>query len=117
MELNCTDLEDGIRRIDLDGRLDIEGTGEVALRFMSLVSTARRLVVVDLSGVTFLASLAISTLIQAARTAKLRGGRLVLMAPRSNVEKVLTTMRVADLFPVCADLESARAALRSDGAA
>ena len=113
MELSCHDLEDGIRRIGLTGRLDIEGANEIALRFLSLVSAARHLVVVDLSGVGFLSSIGLSTLVQAARSAKLRGGGLVLMAPRQNVEKVLTSTHIAEFIPVCADFESARAVLQS----
>jgi anti-sigma B factor antagonist len=111
MQLTCIDLSDGIRQIHLAGRLDIEGACAIDLKLSTLVATGARLVVVDLSDVDFMASLGLSTLVQAAKAANLRGGKLVMMAPQPNVAKVLVSTRVAERIPVCPDLAQARIAL------
>jgi anti-anti-sigma factor len=113
MDLTCTDLADGVRRIDLKGRMDIEGAGGIDLRFNALVVSGKHFVAVDLSGVEFMASLGLSVLVQAAKAVALRGGGLVLVSPRPNVAKVLTSTRIAERIPVCEDMDQARAALRS----
>ncbi len=116
MDLVCTDLPDGVRRIDLKGRMDIEGANSVEPRFSALVVTGKHFVAVDLSDVEFVASLGLSVLVQAAKAVALRGGGLVLVNPRPNVAKVLTSTRIAERIAVCADMEQARSALRSLGA-
>jgi len=112
MELTYSDFEDGVRKIDLVGRLDLEGANEIDLRFTALTSAARMLTIVDLAGVEFLASIGIATLVRNARSARLREGNLVLINPRPNVAQVLTSTKIDSLLPVCATLEEARAAVR-----
>ena len=112
MTLTCSDLPDGIRKIDLAGRLDVEGADAIDLKFTVLTSSDRTLSVVDLSGVEFLASIGISTLVRAAKAAKLRHGNLVLLSPRPNVAAVLATTRIDQVIPVCQTLEEARTVLK-----
>ena len=113
MNLVCSDLPDGVRKIDLIGRMDIDGTNAVDLRLISLVATNKYDVIVDLSALEFIASLGLSVLVQAAKTASLRGGSLALLKPRPNVRKVLVSTRIAERIPVYEELEQARAALPS----
>ena len=72
MELIYNDLEDGVRKIDISGRFDIEGAGAIDLRFTALTSTAQTFVIVDLAGVEFLASIGIATLVRNAKAVRLR---------------------------------------------
>ncbi len=109
MELRYSDLGDGVRKIDLAGRLDLEGANAIDLRFTTLTTIGRTFTVVDLSGVEFIASIGIATLVRNARTAKLHGGNLVLLSPQPNVAQVLTSMKIDQLLPVCATLDEARA--------
>ena len=64
MELISTDLPDGIRKIDLTGRLDLEGADAIDLKLTVLVSTQRTFAIVDLGQVEFLASIGIATLVR-----------------------------------------------------
>ena len=66
---------------------------------------------VDLSEVTFLASMGIRMLIAAARTIDRRGKRLVLIAPRPLVDQALRHSSIDDIIPVAPDLEGALALL------
>jgi anti-sigma B factor antagonist len=112
MTLTSTDLPDGIRKIDLIGRLDLEGANAIDLKFTVLTSTDQTLSVVDLSGVDFLASIGISTLVRGAKAAKLRRGNLVLLSPRPNVAAVLASTRIDLMIPVCQTLDQARLVLK-----
>jgi anti-anti-sigma factor len=107
MELAYADLENGVRRIDLKGRLDIEGASAIDLKFTTLAATQRAFLVVDLTLVDFIASLGIATLVRTAKAAKLRQGNLVLFNPQPNVAKVLATTRIDQVLPVCMNLDEA----------
>ena len=113
MELTHHDLDDGVRKIDLSGRLDLEGANAIDLRFTSLTAAAQTFAIIDLAGVEFIASIGIATLVRAARAARLRDGNLVLIHPRPNVAQVLISMKIDQLLPVYASLDEARAAVRT----
>jgi anti-sigma B factor antagonist len=115
MELTYADLENGVRKIDLKGRLNIEGANAVDLRFTALAATQRAFLVVDLTLIDFIASLGVATLVRTAKAASLRKGKLVLLNPQPNVAKVLAATRVDQVVPVCASLDEAFACLLSDG--
>jgi anti-anti-sigma factor len=68
-------------------------------------------IVVDLAGVSFLASIGIRLLMTAARGQKGRGGHLVLAAAQPPVLKVIQTAGIDQLIPVYPDVETARAAI------
>jgi len=78
MSIEFEDLNDGLRRIKLSGRLDIAGTESISIKFTNLASAVARRVVVDLTAVSFLASIGIRELITNAKAQQQRGGRVVL---------------------------------------
>jgi anti-sigma B factor antagonist len=112
MELTSTDLPEGIRKITLSGRLDVQGANDIDLKFTVLTSGERVLAVIDLSGVDFMASLGISTLVRNARSAKLRGGNLVLLRPQPNVAKVLASTGIDKVISICYEWDDALVAVR-----
>jgi anti-anti-sigma factor len=91
-------------QIKLAGRLDIAGADLIDLRFSALCG-GNTGVLVDLSGVTFLASIGIRTLLLGAQTVKRRGGRFVLLNPSPDIKEVLEVSGVGDIMPVCSDVE------------
>jgi anti-anti-sigma factor len=113
MQLTYSDLADGVRKIDLTGRLDIEGADAIGLQFTALTCTRQTFVIVDLEGVEFLASIGIATLVRNAKAVRLRQGNMVLLNPRPNVTHVLATTRIDQVLLVCQTLEEARAAVRA----
>lgn len=98
----------GVVRVILDGRLDITGAGKIDLQFNAIAGSHRG-VVVDLAAVTFLASIGIRTLLLGAKTVQRRGGRLILLNPVDEVERVLETMGMTDLMPIYRDIDIALA--------
>lgn len=113
MELTTEQLPNGIDKIALTGRLDTAGAQEIDLPFMRLTATRPALVVVDLSRVSFLASMGIRTLLSSAKALGRRGGRMVLAGPQPLVAEVIRAMAIDELIPVYADVASACSGLTS----
>ncbi len=111
MELAIMDIESNVTLVRLNGRLDIAGASAIDLRFSALAGS-RRWMVVDLSEVTFLASMGIRLLLGCAKTVTSKGGHMVLMAPVDDVKNVLTTAGIDTLIPIHADVQSAVAAVK-----
>jgi anti-sigma B factor antagonist len=107
MELTTEQLADGVQKIALSGRMDSAGTEQIDLRFTGLTVTRPALIVVDLSQVSFLASIGMRTLLTCAKALALRGGHMALAAPQTLVEEVLRLAGIDALIPVYADIGSA----------
>jgi anti-anti-sigma factor len=102
MNLDVATMENGITKVSLSGRLDVEGALKIDSEF-NKISEENKYVLVDLSKVTFLASLGIRTLIIGAKTMAANGGKMVLLKPQLNVEKVLRTSHVDTVMPIIQD--------------
>jgi len=103
MNLDVTELENGITQVTLSGRLDIEGALKIDEEF-NKIAEAKKNVLVNLSDVTFIASLGIRTLITGAKATANNGGKMVLLTPQPNVERVLRTSRVDTVIPIVDDV-------------
>jgi anti-sigma B factor antagonist len=113
VELSVHDLDSGILGINLSGRMDINGTQQIDLKFTALTATRRAQILVDLSNVTFMASIGIRTLINNAKAQKLRGGSMVLYKPSKQVEEVLRATGIHTIIPIAHDIDEARGAFGS----
>jgi len=111
--MNCTheDLESGVRILRLSGRMDIEGSAEISLRFTIAATTGGNSVVVDLSGVEFLASVGVGTLVSAAKSIHVRKGRIVLCGAGAEVQRTLDRTNIPTIIPCFGTLAEATAAL------
>ncbi len=111
MAIEFDDVSDTFRRIRLSGRLDIVGTEAVSMKFTNLASAAARRVVVDLTGVSFLASIGIRELISNAKALQSRGGRMVLfVGDNAPVAKTLEVTGIDTLIPMFSTLSEAEQA-------
>jgi anti-sigma B factor antagonist len=112
VKMGIVTSEDGsaIARVALTGRLDIVGAETIALPLATLAG-AKRGLIVDMSGVSFIASIAIGHLVSAAKALSRRHGRLVLLNPSEMVAEVLTTSGLTDLLPIVRSETEAVAAL------
>lgn len=111
MELSVEEMPDGVTKATLSGRMDIDGAASIDLRFGALAAAAHGLVV-DMAGVSFLASMGIRTLMLSARNMRARGRRIALVNPQPNVEKVLRASGVDEVMPIFDNLESAATTLK-----
>jgi len=111
MELEYSELDDGIYLIKLSGKLDIVGTGVIETKFAGYSAGEKPRVLVDLSNVDFLASIGIRLLNLTAKSIASRGGRMVLLNPTPDVRSVLEITGIPAIIPIYDTLESAQAVL------
>jgi anti-anti-sigma factor len=102
MRLSVTAMENGITKVSLSGRLDVQSALEIDDEFTKIAKENRNLLV-DLSDVTFIASLGIRTLVVGAKATSNNGGKMVLLNPQPNVEQVLRTSHIDTVMPITHD--------------
>ena len=90
----------------LSGEYDIASAADLKDMFQDALETSTRLIV-DLTQVTFLDSSALSLLIWGKKQAVAVGGDMVLVAPASNVAKVLRITQLDKVFAVFPGIEAA----------
>lgn len=111
MDIRYDELSGGIGLIRLAGKLDILGTGQIETRFAGYCSGEKVRVIVDLSGVDFMASIGIRLLLLTAKSVSSRGGKLVLLNPTPDVHNVLEISGIPTVIPIYPQLEEAQATL------
>ena len=110
MEIVTSQDQGATARVTLTGRLDIVGAEVIALPLATLAGSKQGLIL-DMSGVSFVASIGLRHLVQTAKALSRRGGRLVLLNPSEMVAEVLTTSGLTDLLPIVRSDAEAAAAL------
>ena len=108
MEISPDSGSGSTARIALTGRLDIQGAETVALPLATL-SGAKQNVVIDMSGVSFIASIGIRHLVSASKALTRRGGRLVLLNLTAPVREVLEMAGIIDMVSTASSEEQVRA--------
>ena len=72
MKATTEELEGGITKIVLEGRMDIEGSAAIDMR-MNVIAGSSTRVLVDMAGVTFLGSMGLRSIVLPAQAVKRRG--------------------------------------------
>lgn len=111
MELQFSEMNNGIRAIKLSGELDIIGVGQIETKFAGYCSGERVHVVVDLSDVAYLASIGIRLLVMNAKSLATRNGKMALLNPNENVLHILEISGIPAIIPVYSSMESVEAVL------
>jgi anti-anti-sigma factor len=108
MEMSVQESESGVNVIVLRGRLDREAADAIEPRFNDLTAS-RKPLIVDLSGVSYIASMGMRMFLLIGKSIAARGGKMALMAPLPHVASVLTTAGIDIAIPVRASLDDALA--------
>ena len=111
MELNISELGKGITMIKLNGILDINGVNQIETKFAAHCSGENPRVIVDMAGVSFLASIGVRLLVTNAKSLRTRNGKMALLNPTPDVMNVLEITDIPATIPVYSNLESAEAVL------
>ncbi len=106
MELTLVQSADKYTHLALEGRLDVAGEQAVGEAFGEYAGAGKSLVV-DLSKVSFLASLGIRMLFQGAKALFAGGVKMVLLNPQPLVEEILQTAGLTELMPIAHDEQEA----------
>ena len=110
VELQTQELEHGILSVGLVGRLDHIAAQEIDLK-LTVLTSRQGPVLVDMSQLSFIASIGIRTLVSSAKAKQRRGGSMVLYRPIDLVEEVLRTAGIDTIIPIAHDMESAQRVL------
>jgi len=108
--ISVQDFETGVTKIVISGRIDLAGCGEIEMP-LSLAGGSKKAVVVDLAGVSFMASLGLRSIVLAAKAILRKGGKIVLLSPQPIVEEVIVTSGVDEMIPIFRDEAAAIAAV------
>ena len=112
MNIVVEQLNPQARCVSLNGRLDLKGSDEIAQRFTSLTATNSSQIIVDMSGVEFIASIGMRLLLSCAKAKSNRGGQMVLAGVQPLVREALETAGIDTLIPLYDDQAAALTALR-----
>jgi anti-anti-sigma factor len=107
MELITTGSNDSISRIALIGMFDMVAVGEIETRFTTATSGRGKNTIIDLAGMTFIASLGMGVLVTAYKGLKRKGAKLVLLNPQPDVESALNAARLKNILPIAHSEEEA----------
>lgn len=111
MDIQYSELDNGIRQIKLIGTLDVLGVGAVETKFAGYCAGEKPRVLVDLSGVDFMASIGIRLLTINAKSIGSRGGQMVLLGPIPEVRQVLEVTGIPSIIPMYDGFEAAETIL------
>ena len=114
MELQYSELDNGVRLITLIGILDMQGTFSVQIHFARLCEGKDVRVLVDLSKVTYLSSIGIPMLINTARSVVSQDGKMGLVGPIYDVHRVLEITGVTLIIPIFHDFDTAVAEISKE---
>src|SRR5262245_1070278 len=98
MRVSVSDLEGNTKKVTLVGKLDIKGAEVIDIP-LATVAGSRANVIVDMTGVEFIASIGIRHLVMAAKAVARGAGKLVLLGPAPMVTEVLVASGLEDLLP------------------
>lgn len=95
--------------IELDGAASMSEIDAFSRQTDRLAAARPKLLVLDFSRLTFLASLAIGQVVALSKSVKMHGGRVVIAAPTPDVLSVVQRCNLGAIVPVFATVEEALA--------
>ena len=107
MELKIIPTESAYTHVVLSGRLDIDGVKAVELEFTSAVAGKAQSAIVDITEVTFIASLGMRMLLSAAKNLRAKNCKIVLYNPQPVVQEALETAGFSSVMPIVSDFAKA----------
>lgn len=107
MEIEAEKIDNGITKISLNGRMDIEGTSAIDVKFAVLTNIKNAAVLVDMSEVNFIASIGMRTLLSSAKLLARSGGKMVLAQCQPLVKEALNTAGMDTLIPTFDEMDDA----------
>lgn len=108
MSFSIIQVREGLSILSLEGRLDVDSVNVLQPQLMQHIKTHKQATILQMSEVTFMASLGIRMLVEAAKTLNAAGKKLVLLKPSLLVEKTLKSSGFSAVVGIKHDEEQAR---------
>lgn len=103
MDIEVTPLTPTLNCLRLNGRLDAASVDQIEVRLNAAAVAPGKDLLVDLSQLSFIASMGIRLLITAARSLKAKGARMVLFGAQPLVREVLDHVALDQVVPIAED--------------
>lgn len=103
MQLRVIRADDSVKHLALAGRLDLKGVNDIQYEFVHEATMLPRDTLVDLSRVTFIASIGIGMLVSVAKALEQQGAAMVLLKPTVLVRQTIEMSSLHDLIPIADD--------------
>ena len=103
MEIEVIESGPEVSHVVLTGRLDAAGVYSVEELFKNYVESRMKPTIVDLSHVTYIASVGMRMLLASAKALKERGIKMILLKPQPLVDEALRTTCLDQLVPIVSD--------------
>lgn len=97
--------------LSLEGDIDLYHSATVKEHLAELVDRKANRILVDLSGVTYIDSSGLATLIEALQKVMAYGGKMALFAATATVQHIFEVARLDQVFRLFPDEASARSSL------
>ena len=111
LELTLLDSADAITEVALTGRLDAAGADVIGVRLSAAVAAAGRDALLNLSGVSFIASMGMRLLVGTARALHQKDRRLVAYGAPELVQQALLDAALDQIVPCVGSRDEALARL------
>lgn len=112
MQLTILPAGESFTHVAIVGRLDIAGVNAIADQFTFNTTPQRKTTLVDVSQVTFIASLGIGMLVSAAKALQRHGARMVLVGPTGLVLQSLETAGIDHVISIAPTQDEALKMIR-----
>ena len=100
MEMTVEQLESGFDCVRLNGRLDLKRTQAIDAQFAEATGDKGASVVVDLSEVSYIASIGIRMFLSNIKKLRAAGSKMVILKPQKMVEEVFKLAGVDSIIPI-----------------
>lgn len=100
MDIKEEQLDSGITKIKLSGRMDSEGVSRIQSEIAGMTAAPRMSIMVDMSDVPYMSSIGIRTLLMNAKGVSRRGGKFVLLSLQPNVRNMLEISGIDQLIGI-----------------
>jgi anti-sigma B factor antagonist len=117
MEFYYRDTDRDVLILRADGGIDSHNAQEFLSQLQRLIEAGARKLLVDCSGLGYLSSFGITTLIRLHKRMAERGGHVKLAAVKSPLFRLLEITRLNEVFQTYPSVEAALQAFREDQAA
>lgn len=101
-----TRTEQGFTIVTVKGEVDLYSSPRMREALMTSASRKKPQVIVDLSGVTYMDSSGIATLVEALKLTRKQSGRLVIAGLSDRVREVFELARLESVFELSPSVES-----------
>jgi anti-sigma B factor antagonist len=107
MNIVKADIENQIKRISIEGEIDVYTSIDLKLELNTLVDDGNKKILIDLEGVTYMDSSGLGVLVALLKRIKQEEGELKLLNLPPSVEKIFELTRLTKFFEIFDEADKA----------